>query len=99
MVSTLRMLPKHIKWFTKELSKSQYAFELKIRDADKHVKSISKSLYFLGLSMLVSVFVISGVLLMKKRDEYTLADISPLSWVFWGMAAIIMFRSMVLKKY
>jgi ubiquinone biosynthesis protein len=99
ILTSLRIFPKHLKWFLREQAKRGYAFELKLQNADIYVKSISRSLYFLGLSFLSGTFFLVGSLPLIGRQPHALNEIPTLSWIFWGLAAVTLFRSLVLKKY
>jgi ubiquinone biosynthesis protein len=99
MLSTLRIFPKHLKWFLREQARRGYAFELRWQGADEHVRSLSRSLYFLGLALLSGALILAGTIPLIGRPPHSWGDIPPLSWVLWGIAALALFRSLVLKKY
>jgi ubiquinone biosynthesis protein len=99
LLTSLRIVPKHMKWFLREHAKRGYAFELKIQGADSYVKSVSRSLYFLGLSLLSGTFIIVGALPLIGREPERWSQVPTMSWIFWGLAFVTLFRSLVLKKY
>jgi ubiquinone biosynthesis protein len=99
VVTSLRIVPKHLKWFLKETSKNNYALELKIKEIDHLSKSINRSFYLLGVSLIASVFILGGVLFVKDIQVVTLYDIPPLSWIFWTFAAYLLIRITTLRKY
>ncbi|MBY0516151.1 MAG: hypothetical protein K2P81_04545 [Bacteriovoracaceae bacterium] len=99
VLTSLRILPKHLKWFMREQARRGYAFELKIQGADTYVRSISRSLYFLGLSLLSGTFIIVGTLPILGKEPQHIAEVPTISWIFWGLAALTLFRSFWLKKY
>lgn len=99
MLTTMRIFPKHLKWFLREQARRGYAFELKVQGADDHVKSLSRSLYFLGLSFFSGALVLAGTIPLMGKSPNGLADIPTLSWVLWGIAALLQIRSLILKKY
>lgn len=99
LLTSLRIVPKHMKWFLREHAKRGYAFELKVQGADNYVKSVSRSLYFLGLSLLSGTFVIVGALPFIGNNPEKLSQVPTMSWIFWGLAVVTLFRSLVLKKY
>ncbi len=99
MLTTLRIFPKHLKWFLREQAKRGYALELKVQGADEHVRSLSRSLYFLGLSFLTGTLVIAGTIPLMGRAPSNVADVPTLSWVLWGIAGLLQARSLILKKY
>jgi len=99
LLTSLRILPKHLKWFMREQARRGYAFELKLQGADDYVKSVSRSLYFLGLSLLAGTFILVGAMPLMGKSPEAFSQIPTMTWVFWGIAALILFRSLVLKKY
>lgn len=99
LLTSLRILPKHLKWFMREQARRGYAFELKLQGADDYVKSVSRSLYFLGLSLLSGTFILVGAMPLMGKSPEAFSQIPTMTWVFWGIAALILFRSLVLKKY
>ena len=99
LLTSLRIVPKHLKWYLREQAKRGYATEMKITGADSYVKSISRSLYFLGLSLLTSVFIIVGTIPLIGKSPESLAQVPTLSWIFWGLGVVVLSRSFFLRKY
>lgn len=99
VISSLRVLPKHLKWYLKETSKHNYSQEHRIRGMEEVSRNLSRSLYILGLSVLAGIFVLSGSLLVRKIDILSFYDVPIISWIFWGCAAYLMVRIALLRKY
>lgn len=99
MLTALRVVPKHLKWFLRDSARRGYALELKVQGADEHVRSVSRSLYFLGLALLSGMLAIAGTLPFMGRMPGNLASVPTLSWIMWGISAVVLGRSLVLKKY
>jgi ubiquinone biosynthesis protein len=99
LLTSLRTIPKHLKWYLKEQAKRGYATEIRIKNADNYVRSISRSLYFLGLSLLSGTFIIVGSFPLLNYSPQSLSDVPTISWIFWSIGFITLFRSVVLKKY
>jgi ubiquinone biosynthesis protein len=99
VVTSLRIVPKHIRWFLRESSKNNYALELKINEIDHLSKSINRSFYLLGVSLIASVFILGGVLFVKDVQVANLYDVPPLSWIFWSFATYLLIRITTLRKY
>lgn len=99
VVSGMRIIPKHLKWFLKEASKNNYSMELRVRDLDKLSKGINRSLYILGLSLLASIFVLCGSLFVRNVNVMSFYDIPMLSWIFWGFASYLMIRIALMRKF
>jgi ubiquinone biosynthesis protein len=99
ILSSLRVVPQHFKWFLKESSRNNYSLELRLRDLDRATNSLSRAFYLLGLALAGCVFTISGVLFVKDLEINHIAQIPILSWVFWGLALITFVRINILKKF
>ncbi len=99
VITSLRTVPKHLRWFLKETSKNNYAIELKIKEIDRLSKSINRSFYLLGLSLLASVFILCGTIFVKDVLVTSLYDVPLLSWIFWAFAAYLLVRLTTLRKY
>ena len=99
VISSLRIVPKHIKWFLKEISKNNYALEIRIKEVDTLSKSISRSFYILGMSLLASVMILCGTLFVRNVNIISVYDIPLLSWIFWGFASYLLVRITIMRKY
>lgn len=99
VVSSLRIIPKHIKWFLKETSQHNYAPEIRIRDFARLSTGINRSFYILGLSLMAAVFILCGSLFVLDLKVTRFADIPALTWIFWGIAAYMMGRIALLRKF
>ncbi|MCP5916384.1 hypothetical protein NL317_30650, partial [Klebsiella pneumoniae] len=80
-------------------SKNNYAIEIRIKQIDTLSKSINRSFYQLGLSLLACVLILSGTLLVMGVNVLTIYDIPVLSWIFWGFAGYLLVRITTLRKY
>lgn len=83
VINSMRIVPKHMRWFLREISKNNYAFELRITDIEKHTKTMSKSINRLGLALITSVFILCGAIFVKDIHVTSINDIPVLSWIFW----------------
>lgn len=99
VLGSMRILPKHMKWFLKEVSRNNYSMEMRIKDFDRFSKNMSRSFYGLGLSLLACVFVISGTVFVRNINVTSIYDIPVLTWIFWSFATYLLVRIAVLKKY
>ena len=99
VINSIRIVPKHLKWFLKEVSRNNYSFELRIRDLDTVSKSINRSFYSLGLSLMACVFVLCGTVFVRNIQVTALSDVPLLSWIFWGLATYLMVRIALLRKF
>jgi ubiquinone biosynthesis protein len=99
VISGLRIIPKHLKWFLKEVSRNNYSLELRVRDLDKLSQGINRSLYILGLSMLASIFILCGSLFVRNVNVVSFYDVPILSWIFWAFAAYLMIRIALMRRF
>lgn len=93
VVSASRSIPRHLKWYMRELSKNGYAVELKHNNLEGLSTSIKSGLVFLGYSVLACTFTFSGVRFVGESVG-TLSDIPKISWLFWFLAMAAFFRAM-----
>ena len=94
LMASFRILPRHIRWFTKELAKNNYAFRIIHTGHEKSLEGVRNAIVFLGNSFLGGVLVIVGVMLI---DNFTLGSwytISKLTWIFWGMGGLLFLKGM-----
>ena len=99
IISSLRIVPKHLKWFLKEVSKNNYAIDIRIKEVDELSRSIGRSFYLLGMSLLASVFILCGTLFVRNVNVLSIYDIPLLSWIFWAFAGYLLIRITTLRKY
>jgi ubiquinone biosynthesis protein len=98
MLSAMRIIPRHIKWFLKEASKKKYAIELINRGYEEQIKSINTGIYFLGYSIISSSLFFCGVLFSNNKEIVYWKDVPPLSWIFWSGAIMFLFKGILTKK-
>lgn len=99
LLSSARILPRHLKWFIKDISKRKYAVELVLTGYEKQANSIVTSIHFLGFAMLTGIFTGSGVLVLGQSVIKHWRDVPTLSWIFWALGALMFFRGLKsLKK-
>lgn len=99
LLSSLRIVPKHMKWFLKEVSRNNYAIEHRIRGLDDLSNQMSRALYILGLSVLAGICILSGTLFSLNRELGSIYDIPLISWIFWVFAGYLLIRISTLRKY
>ena len=89
LISSSRLIPRHLKWFLKDWSKKKYAFEFKLSGHEKSISDLNNSIVFLGYVLIGSVFVFSGVSFINNSQPIlTLKDIPSISWIFWSLASV-----------
>lgn len=99
VITSLRVVPKHLKWFLKESARNNYSTEIRIQELDKVSRRIARSFYGLGMSVMAAIFVLCGALFVMNTPILNIYDIPPLSWVFWGIATYLMVRITMFRNY
>lgn len=99
VLSSVRIIPKHIKWFLKEISRNNYALEFRVKGLEDFSSSISRAIYVLSLSIMASVFIFIGAFFARNGLIAHPADVPVLSWIFWSIGVYLLFRIATLKKF
>lgn len=99
LLSSIRIVPKHMKWFLKEVSRNNYAIEHRVRGLEDLSNQMSRAIYILGLTLLAGICILSGTLFALNREVVALHDIPFISWIFWSFAAYLLVRIVTLRKY
>lgn len=92
IIQSLRIFPRHLKWFLKEWSKKKYAIEIIHTGHEKSAEKVTNSIVFLGFSILSSVFLLSGVFFLGRETIYSLNQVPLFSWIFFSLATISFFN-------
>ena len=88
MTSTLRVLPRHVKWFLRDFAKKGYAIEVKNTGYEREIRSFTGALVFLGFSLITSVCLYSGISIAGTFAISHWAQIPMGSWVLWSLAVL-----------
>jgi ubiquinone biosynthesis protein len=98
LTSSLRIVPRHIRWFLRDFAKKGYAVEVKNTGYEKEFGALTGALIFLSFSVVAGIFF-SGTFIMGTKEILGWADIPTLSWIFWSFG-LLLFASGVssLKK-
>jgi ubiquinone biosynthesis protein len=99
ITSSLRVLPRHVRWFLRDFAKKGYAVEVKNTGYEKEFSALSGALVFLGFTLIAAVFAFSGVFVLGVKEVHTWSDVPTLSWISWSLG-LLLFSSGVssLKK-
>ncbi len=90
LINSFKIFPKHMTWFFKEISKNNYAIEIKSESFSDSVRQMSNALYFLGTTLLFSVLFFSGVFLVKDTVINHLSDIPKMTGFLWFLSLIVL---------
>lgn len=99
VLTSLRIVPKHVKWFLRETSKNNYALEFKLRNFDRFSKGLFRSIYSLGLSLLACVFILCGAIFARNTTIVSLYDVPILSYIFWAFGGYFLIRISMFRKF
>ncbi len=89
LTSTMRVLPRHIKWFLRDFAKKGYAVEVKNTGYEKEFSAAVGALIFLGFSLLSSVLTFTGFYLLGSKEIVALAQIPTFSWIMWSLGVVL----------
>lgn len=89
MSSTLKIFPRHFRWFMRDFAKKGYAIEVIQKGYKKEIASVGNSISFLGHAIISATFLLSGILFLNGRVLQTYNDIPTLTWVMWSLGLLI----------
>lgn len=87
-LSTAKIIPRHVKWFLKEFTKRKYRLDFNILGIDKYLSRIANAIGAIGLSIITSVLIISGVYFVPQTGVHHISEIPIISWIFWTFALV-----------
>jgi ubiquinone biosynthesis protein len=99
LTSSIRILPRHIRWFLRDFAKKGYAVEVRNTGYEREFSALTGALTFLAFSLISGIFVFSGIFTLTGHEVHTWSDIPTMSWIMWSMG-LLLFASGVssLKK-
>ncbi len=83
LIQSLRIFPRHVKWFLREWSRRKYAIEIIHSGHEKAIEKVTNSIIFLGYVILSSVFIVCGIYFMGR--ETGINQIPVQSWVLFSL--------------
>lgn len=92
LLSSFRMMPRHIRWFTKDFAKRGYALELNLKGHESSFIILVGGLKFLALSLMSAVFTLCGVIVLGEKTIGQWNEIPVLTWVFWSLAMAFLYK-------
>lgn len=98
LMSSLRILPRHMKWMLKEFSKRKYTFDIRLVEMQEQINLVSRSVYFLGLMILSSTFFASGIYVLGDLRTSSLSQIPTVSFICWGLSLVSFLRGSLIYK-
>jgi len=95
LLNTMRIVPRHLSWFLKEVSKNNYAIEIRDEGVARNLHFIGKALIFLGGMILVSSLVLVAAVFYLRNS----LKLIPHSSAFIMLASIVFGIIFVLIYY
>lgn len=92
VASASRAIPRHLKWYLKELSKNGYAIELRHNGLFESSRIIQNGIFFFGNVVIACTFILAGLHFVDQNIQ-SFYDIPKLTIVFWILAFMILVRS------
>lgn len=89
MTSTLRIFPRHFRWFMRDFAKKGYSLHIRNTGYEKEFGNVSNSLMFVGFSLVASILFYGGVQLINGHDVTTWSDIPTVSWILWSISLLV----------
>ena len=88
ITSSLRVLPRHIKWFLRDFARKGYAIEVKSQGYEKELASLAGALAFTGFALLSAVLFYSGIIMFEGLSINHWSQVPTISWILWSLAVI-----------
>lgn len=92
LTSTMRVLPRHIKWFLRDFAKKGYAIEVKNTGYEREFNAAVGAITFMGFALVASVMFFSGIFIIGAKDISHWSQIPTGSWIMWSLG-ILLFSS------
>ena len=89
-ITSLKGLPRHIKWFLKEFSRRQYAFEVRQSGYESEFKTLANSIRFLGFCIMAVALFFVGLGILPEGGAVTIHSVPAAVWATW-LAAFFVF--------
>lgn len=98
LLSSFRIIPRHLRWLLKEFAKKKYQLELNLIGTNQEINFLARSFQFVGLMILCSVFCLCGVLILGDTVVKRPQDLPILCYVFWGLALGVFFKASLTQR-
>ena len=98
ILSSLRIMPRHLKWYIREWAKKDYVFRVENSGYEKELSLLSNALIFLGLAIISSLLVLCGVLAEEGKKLHLIGWSFELSSIFWMLALFLFCFSLFFIK-
>lgn len=89
LTSTMRVLPRHVKWFLRDFARKGYAIEVRNTGYERELGAAVGALVFLGFTLVSSAMLLGGILILGQGDINHWGQIPTGSWVLWSLGLIL----------
>lgn len=86
---SLRGLPRHLRWFLKEFSRRNYAFEVKQTGYETEFKLLARSIRFLGFVAVAVALLFVGMALLGNMPVSSWRSVPWIVWSMWFLAFVV----------
>jgi ubiquinone biosynthesis protein len=86
VINSIRVIPRHIRWYLKESAKNGYKVKLELQDLDKYSSNLNRGIYFIGIIMMAGVLVFCGTYFLFGMEYITVETIPTITWIFWALS-------------
>lgn len=76
--NSIRSVPRHLRWFLREVSKNNYSLDLKLNGFEKNIDKVSNSISQLGYFILTATSMACAIFI--NQDEWN-KNSDPLFWI------------------
>ena len=98
LLSSSKVIPKHLKWFLKDWARKGYAFEIIHKGHEKQFEQVTTAIMFLANSLLISVFFGAGVFLVGSKEIYTFRDIPTVTYILWFLSLSLVVKGLTISR-
>lgn len=96
--SMAKIIPRHLKWFLKDLSKKRYTLTIKQTGYESHIEKIQIALVFLGTAILSSTVIFTGTMIFLEKKIIENESINLLLYFFSGTSLVLLIYGIYLLK-
>ena len=89
---TLKIVPRHLRWFLKKTAQNNYALEIKHKDIEKQLTPLANALKVVGYLVPASIIVHAGVLVLPKHTPDNPNIAIALTGVLWSLSAYLLLK-------
>ncbi len=97
----LRTLPRHFRWFLKDVARNNYSFQVINKGYEKQLQHIGDGLYNLGQMIFSGVLFYAGFSMYEKyywaNETHNIHNIPVVIIIFWGLG-LALFLKNILKR-